>query len=255
MTRGESTEIIEHQGVYEIVYQKEGEEPSTWHISDIEYDKQFGEYCICAFCIECNKKLTFNINRIVSFRDYWTGILSNHDTAPCDGLYLIVLVYGVDVDYAIWHLKEGECFSEIKPHWSKPIAFHCIPEFEKDNDLWSPKEIVFHKWEDERIAAIRDGIPIIAYNKINNPSPVLYCIGNSEYRDDDSQTQVWGGVTKGSDISTYFKDLDGSSYGYLGWSERWNGYMMLGYLLVCEYDPRACMRHIKQRRMVEPDFF
>lgn len=255
MTKEEADLMIEHQGVYEIVYQKEGEEPSIWHLSDIEYDEQFSDSCIRAFCIECNKELTFNIKRINSTREYWTGILSNHDTAPCDGLYLIAMVYRLDVDYAIWHLKEGERFSEIKPHWSKPIAFHYIPEFEKDSEIWSPKEILFHKWEDERVEAIKDGIPIIAYINLNDSSSVLYCIGNSYYRDDDCQTQVWGGVSKGTDITTFFKDLEGNGYYYLGWSERWNGYKMLGYLLVCEYDSRACIRHIKQRKIEEPDFF
>ena len=129
MTREDVAEMIERQGVYEIVYQKEGKEPSTWHISDIEFDKQFSGTCISAFCIDCNKELVFNIKRIVSFREYWKGILSNNDTAPYDGLYLIALVYGLDIDYAVWRLREGECFSKIKPHWCQPIAFHFIPDF------------------------------------------------------------------------------------------------------------------------------
>ena len=51
-------------------------------------------------------------------------------------------------------------------------------------------------------------------------------------------------MTKNDDISTYFKDSD--TAGYTGWSEKWEGYEILGFLMVCEYDRRACPQHVRQ---------
>ena len=54
------------------------------------------------------------------------------------------------------------------------------------------------------------------------------------------------------DITAYFKEWD--SAGPFGWSEHYDGYKILGFMIVCEYDMFACRQHIKKRIEIDPGF-
>ena len=87
MTREETNEIIERQGVYEIVYRKDDEE-RVWHISNIELHKDYDGKVVTAFCHELEKDLNYSISKIVSARRYWIDIIEEDDVAPQSGIYL-----------------------------------------------------------------------------------------------------------------------------------------------------------------------
>ena len=63
---------------------------------------------------------------------------------------------------------------------------------------------------------------------------------------------VDGGVQKDEDISKCFKEWDSAEP--FCWSECWDGYSILGFMIVCEYDVSDCYRLIKERLRIEPDF-
>lgn len=243
-------EMIERQGVYEITYKKD-EDVKIRHISNMMISLDYGDSCISAYCNEACKELTFNTKKILSIKEYWIGILSKGATAPKDGLYLIAsteLGQGIDIYYHLLELKEGDPFKGRVESCAEPIAYHFIPPFTESKGKWIEKDIFLKKWENEMIPAPEKGIPIIAYQKpqendtINGLVPVEYCIGN-EYYDDQ----------KINDITTYFKEWDNA--GPLGWPELYEGYIILGFIMVCEYDLFACRQHIEQRLKIEPDFF
>ena len=243
-------EMIERQGVYEITYKKD-EDVKIRHISNIMISPDYGDSCISAYCNEAYKELTFNTKKILSIKEYWIGILSKGTTAPKDGLYLIAsteLGQGIDIYYYLLELKEGDPFKGRDESSAKPIAYHFIPPFTKSKGKWIEKEILLKKWEDEIIPAPEKGTPIIAYQKPQENDttsgivPVEYCIGNEYY-----------GGQKINDITTYFKEWGNA--GPFGWSEHYDGYKILGFMMVCEYDLFACRQHIEQRLKIEPDFF
>ena len=195
------------------------------------------------------KELTYKISRILSIQDYWIGILSKDATVPNDGTYLIASSYlgqGVDIEYGLSVLKEGDPFIGREDSCFKPIAYHFIPPFGNLEGKWINKEITIKKWEDEKIPAPMKGIPIIAYSEpqeeylSKDPAPYKYFYG--------------GGIfAKNDDISTGFKEWDNA--GPWGWSERWDSYRILGFLIVCEYDTYTCRHHIEQRLKNDPSFF
>ena len=241
-------EMIECQGVYEIKYEKD-EAVKIRHISNIMFSPTYGDSYITAYCHEAGKELTFNIFKILSIQKYWIGILSKDETAPQNGMYLIArggLGQGIDIEYEFLELKEGESFESRERSWDVPIAYHYIPSFGKPEGNWIQKVIIMKKWEDEKIPAPMKGIPIITYsepqkeNLSKNPAPYEYFYG--------------GGIfAKNDDISKGFKEWN--SAGPWGWSECWDGYRILGFVIVIEYDRFACRHHIEQRLKKEPDLF
>lgn len=246
-------EIIKRQGVYEIKYQKD-DDVKIRHISNIMFSPEYGDSYIFAFCHEANKELTFNIEKIVSIQDYWIGILSKETFAPNNGLFLVArcgLGQGIDIEYELLALKKGDSFIGREDSWAYPIAYHYIPSFEIPEGNWIKKEIIMKKWENVIIPAPEKGIPIIAYSGpwkeecYENPAPIEYCIG-------DGGICAYAGVQKNDDITTWFKERDNA--GPFGWAECWDGYKILGFLIVCEYDLYACRHHIKQRLINEPVF-
>ncbi len=254
MTVEEADILIERQGVYEIEYEKEDEESKVWHISRINYDKQFGHKCIKAFCQECDKDLVFNLKRIVSAKECWHVILSKSETVPKDGVYLIARVgigQGFDIDYVLLNLREGDVFSGIKNSWSKPIAYHIVPSYDEEGKGWSKKEIVFQMGNNEEVPALKDGIPIICFRDMIDHPTTRYCIGYSENDEENPQDRVWHGVKKGTDITTFFKDS--TCYESFGWSERWNGYIMVGFYIAFEFDFLAYKHQILSSSMLEDD--
>ena len=242
-------EMIERQGVYEITYKKD-EDVKIRHISNMMLSPNYGDSYISAYCHEACKELIFNTKKILSIKEYWIGILSKGATAPKEGLYLIAnagLGQGIDIYYHLLELKEGDPFEGPDESWSKPIAYHFIPSFIESQGKWIEKEILLKKWENEIIPAPEKGIPIIVYqNPQENDTtsgivPVEYCIGNEYY-----------GGQKIDDITAYFKEWD--SAGPFGWSEHYDGYKILGFMIVCEYDVFACRQHINQRIEIDPGF-
>lgn len=245
-------ETIKHRGVYEIKYKK-GEDIKTHLISNIAYSPKYGDSCIQAYSHKTCKELTFSIRRIQSIQEYWIGILSKDTMVPKTGLYLIARAghgQGIDIEYELLILKEGYLFENKEISWDKPIAYHYIPSLETPESNWIEKEITLKKGGNEHIPAPEKGIPIIAYrgpHKENESIPIEYCfgIGNGD--------KVWHGINENDDVSTGLKDIIGYE-GFGGWSERWDGYKILGFLIVMEYDCIACHLHIEQRLKVEPNF-
>lgn len=241
-------EMIERQGVYEITYKKD-EDVKIRHISNIMISPDYGDSCISAYCNEACKELTFNTKKILSIKEYWIGIMSKDETAPQNGMYLIArggLGQGIDIEYEFLELKEGESFESRERSWDVPIAYHYIPSFGKPEGNWIQKVIIMKKWEDEKIPAPMKGIPIIAYSELQeenlskDPATYKYFYG--------------GGIfAKNDDISEGFKEWN--SAGPFGRSEHYDGYKILGFMMVCEYDLFACRQHIEQRLKIEPDFF
>lgn len=220
---------------------KKNGDVKTRHISNIQYSPMYGESCIQAFCHEASKELSFNISKVLSIQEYWIGITSNDVSAPKDGLYLVASVelgQGLDICYDLLELKEGDTFICRKDCCAKPIAYHYVPSYGDTEDNWTKKEITIRKWENEIILAPHKGIPIIAYcgpqkeNLSKYPAPIEYC---NDVRE----------VQKNDDISTWFKEWDNA--GPFGWSECWDGYRILGFIVVYEYDDFACQRHVEQR--------
>ena len=249
MNKEAINKMIERQGVYEIEYKKDVEVKNQ-HISNIEFSPEHGDSYIFAYCHEAGKELTFNIGKLISLQEYWIGILSKDAVAPKDGMYLVASTYlgqGIDIEYALLVLKKGDSFVGREDSCSKPIAFHFIPNFGMPEGKWIKKEITIKKWKDEKIPM--KGIPIIAYSSrqkeecCDNPASIKYCIGNGGGQH---------GIEKNSDITTYFKEWD--NYEPFGWSECWDGYRILGFVIINEYDIFACRHHIEQRLKVEPNF-
>ena len=260
-------EMIRKQVVYEITYKKDVDAKKL-HISCVMYSQEYGDNYICAYCYEASKKLVFSIRKIVSVKEYWVGIMSKDVAVPADGLYLIAYVRpgGVlfAIDYELHELKEGCLFDGRDNSIAKPIAYHYIPSFDMYNEEWIDKYVVLRKWENEIIPAPVKGIPIIAYKEprgkkesnVNNA--INYWIGN-DWRGKEllhymrnGISMVYEGVKKNDDISICFKEYDNS--GPFGWSDCWEGYEIIGFAMVCEYDVYTGMQHVKYRLNMEPDF-
>lgn len=109
MTREETNEIIERQGVYEIVYRKDDEE-RVWHISNIELHKDYDGKVVTAFCQELEKDLNYSISKIVSARRYWIDIIEEDEVAPQSGIYLFTCRGDNHLITELYHLDQGERF-------------------------------------------------------------------------------------------------------------------------------------------------
>lgn len=237
-------EMIECQGVYEIMYRKDAN-LREWHISNIGYSKHYGNSCITAYCREVHKELTFKISNIKSVQPYWINIKIEDAKAPHDGVYLIARMnpgMGGGIDYNVYAIQEGESLVRKDYEHSLPFAYHYIHQFGKLDEKWVSKEIIMKKWQYEEIPAHQDGIPIIAYKSPTKPGHFQYCIGNGCgcY----GNGEVWGGVSKNSDISVFFQDPD--TMGYIGWSEKWEGFKIIGFVMICEYDTEAIPHYVWQ---------
>lgn len=257
MNKESISEMIERQGVYEIEYKRE-EDVNIRHISNILFSPEYGDSYIFAYCHEASKELTFDIRKIISIQEYWVGILSKDATVPNDGTFLVArcgLGQGIDIEYELLELKEGEQFETRELSWDKPIAYHYISPFGIPESNWIKKEIIMKKWENVIIPAPNKGIPVIAYSEpqkdivSQEAVSIDFCIGNGF----NMSNRVYSGVRKNDDISTFFKKYDNA--GPFGWSERWDDYRILGYVMISEYDIYACRHHVEQRLKMEPDFF
>ena len=243
-------EMIECQGVYEIQYLKD-EEIKTRHISNVQYSPMYGDSYISCFCEEAGKELTFKIEKIVYIKNLWMGIMSKDDIAPKAGVYLIAcggLGQGIDIEYELHILIKGDMFRGKHGTWAKPIAYQYIPIFGEIEGNWIKKEIIIKKGEKEEVPAPENGIPIIAFRRTQNESsPIEYCMGKV-----DCQETIWGGLRKGDDVLSGFKDYD--YWGCQGASECWDGYQILGFTILREYGKEVCYRHVNQRLKIEPRF-
>lgn len=246
-------EMIECQGVYEITYKADAD-AKIIHVSNVNLLSGYSGNYIRAYCLEASKDLTFNIKKIFSIHPYWVVILSKETYAPKDGLYLLACGYlgqGIDITYNLLELKKGDLFEELIND-KRPIAYHYIPPFKETESRWIKKTIHLKKWENEAIPALKRGIPIIAFqepqrkNDSNEIAPIYYSCGYYKYNHVDS------GVRKGEDITVYFKECEHGEP--LWWAEKWDSYIILGYILVQELDVLASSHLVKRREQKDPDF-
>lgn len=244
MNKDLAKEMIGHRGVYEIEYKKDEKDETVkiLHISNTICSPKLGDSFISAYCSEACKELTFNTKKVLSAREYWIDILSQGATAPKDGTYLVAQGYlgqGIDIDYELLFLTKGDLFESRENSYEKPIAYHFIPPFENADGNWMNKEITIRKWMNEIIPSPKNGIPIIAYREPLKESreygAVEYCIGNGGNR-------AYTEVKKNDDVSTFFKESDNARP--FGWSERYEGYKILGFTIVCKYDAFICNKNI-----------
>lgn len=246
MEKAQIDEMIKCQDLYEIEYEKDFEK-RIWHISNIEYKKGYKGKCILAFCNESQSDLTFNIRKICSAKKYWVGILSEESRAPKDGIYLIAYAgigQGVDIEYHLRMLKNGDLFLEDSGGWAKPIAFHYLPAYNVQDNEWTELNITMHTGEYEEIPAPKPGIAVLSYKNRHiaedeiNHDVIEYCLGNGRYYNGYYDLYK-------EDVSTFFKDHDLISF--CGWSEIWDGSIILGLQMIQEYSQAACRRHIELR--------
>lgn len=257
MTKEQIDEMIECQDVYEIEYEKD-QEKRIRHISNIEYSDKYDGKCILAFCHESQSDLVFNIRKICSAKKYWIGIPTKDARAPKDGVYLIACAgigQGIDIEYRLRVLRQDDVLTDESESWAKPIAYHYLAFYNTPENEWTDLNLLMHTWEYKEIPAPQSGIPVLAYIKKTvleggiNHGASEYCLGQSRPEGDS----VWYGVKADTDISTFFKDPD--VYGFMGWSEIWDGSIILGFQMIQEYSLVACKRHIELRLKNEPNLF
>lgn len=137
MKREQISEMIELQGVYEIVYRKEDVE-RTWHISNIEKDKNYNGNVITAYCHELEKDLNYNISKIVSAQRYWIDIIEADAVAPQSGIYLFICRGDNHLITELYHLDQGERlykrFEGEYGHYNgwfevDPLAYHFVSDY------------------------------------------------------------------------------------------------------------------------------
>lgn len=180
MTREETNEIIERQGVYEIVYRKDDEE-RVWYISNIDLHKDYDGKVVTAFCHELEKDLNYSISKIVSARRYWIDIIEEDDVAPQSGIYLFTCRGDNHLITELYHLDQGERFYKYfegeyghMNGWFEviPLAYHLVSDFDTEtlHSGWSamPEELKYK---------LRSVIRIIAF-KCTNPVKMLSYVAN-----------------------------------------------------------------------------
>ncbi|MBO6033514.1 MAG: hypothetical protein J6Q22_19035 [Prevotella sp.] len=180
MTIEQINEMIEYQGVYEIVYKKM-EEERTWHISNIELSKEHGDNCISAFCHEVDKDLLFSIKKILSAKRYWIDILDEEEQAPQSGVYLFICRGDNHLITELYRLEQGDKlykFFEGEYHhmngWFNvmPLAYHFVDGYNPDrsNSKWAEMTNE-HKnldWGNIRIAVTKTDVPLTMSSIIAN---------------------------------------------------------------------------------------
>ena len=177
----------------------------------------------------------------------WVGIIAPSAVVPEKGVYLIARVgvgQGFDIEYEVRILDKGDKFDDINhSQWTRPIAFHCIPE--DSPNLWIHTNLVVHRFENPSIPAPVAGVPIIAYQEATRRKgypDVKYRLGSS----------IWHGVGQYRDVAESFKTFAGNGDG--GWDDQWDGCTIIGFHIASEYSADLCMKHISLRRELEPTF-
>lgn len=178
MTLEEINSIIESQGVYEILYQKDSTE-HLWHISNIEISKEYQGKCILAFCHEVEKDLTFSISRIISAKRYWIEILNEDLIADNDGLYVMACMEDNYVGRRVAYIRKGVRFYDFG--WA--LAYHKVPAF-------SPA--LSERWLSIEKDAPRNSLSLFAYkgdakidcsyfHLVNNEGGINYYLYDMRY--------------------------------------------------------------------------
>lgn len=138
--------MIECQDVYEIEYEKD-QDKRIRHLSNIEYSDKYNGKCILAFCHESQSDLVFNIRKISCAKKYWVGILSKESKALKDGVYLIACAgigQGIDIEYRLRVLKNGDSLTEDSKRWAKPITYHYLAAYNEQDDEWTELNLLMH---------------------------------------------------------------------------------------------------------------
>ncbi len=184
MTREEINEMIERQGVYEIVYRDElGER--VYHISDIK--ARYDNNSITAYCHETDYEIDherfFSIEEILSAKRYWIDILEEDEVAPKSGVYLFACRGDNHLIAELFRLEQGDklykYFEEDYYHSNGhvrviPLAYHLVEEFVSGN-LESCLSAVPKMLEYEQRGITR----IIAF-KQDRPLEILSYVANGE---------------------------------------------------------------------------
>lgn len=177
----------------------------------------------------------------------WVGIIAPNAVVPEKGVYLIARVgggQGFDIEYEVRILDKGDKFDDINhSQWTRPIAFHCVPE--NSPNQWIRTNLIIHRLENPSIPAPVAGVPIIAYREATcrkGCSDVKYRIGSS----------IWHRVGQYCDVTESFKSVAGN--GDCSWDEQWDGCIILGFHMAFEYSVDLCRKHISLRREAEPSF-
>lgn len=177
----------------------------------------------------------------------WVGIINPNAVAPEKGVYLIARVgvgQGYDIEYEVRVMDKGESFDDINhSQWTRPIAFHCIPE--DSPNLWIHTNLLVHRFENPSIPAPVAGVPIIAYHEATRRkkcSDVKYRLGSSN----------WHGVGQYCDVTESFKIIAGNGECY--WDDQWDGCIIKSFHMAFEYSADLCRKHISLRRESEPGF-
>ena len=171
MKKEEINEILEYQGVYEIVYRKDDDE-RIWHISNIEVHKDYEGNVITAYCHELERDINFSISKIVSAKRYWIDILDDNDVAPQSGIYLFVCrgdnhliteLYRLDQGERLYKYFEGEY--DHSDGWFEviPLAYHFVCDYKPESFTPGWLEI-----PDELQYSSRKTIRIVAFKSINH---------------------------------------------------------------------------------------
>ena len=152
MAQQEIQEMIECQGVWEIVYKKDPSiETRIWHISNIDYSDKY-PHCIIAFCHELGDDVTFSFRKIKSAKRYWINFYDD-ETAPVSGLYLFTCRGDNHLFVESYHLDKGErlykYFENEYEHsdgWFDviPLAYHFVEGDEIEYN-WNESDGMFHK--------------------------------------------------------------------------------------------------------------
>ena len=134
----------EQQGIIEIDYENLSGKRTKLHICDLEKQKNDD---LLAFCIESQKDLTFNANRIHHMKWIWKYIFNQDDVAPQKGIYVFACRGDNHLVFEVYQLNKGDKFYKYfegefahSDGWLgvDPLAFHYVyPYTEKAID-WVP---------------------------------------------------------------------------------------------------------------------
>ncbi len=172
MRKEEINEILECQGVYEIVYRKDDDE-RIWHISNIELHKDYEGNVITAYCHELEKDINYSISKIVSAKRYWIDILEEIDVAPQSGIYLFICrgdnhliteLYYLDQGEKLYKYFEGEYGQSNGWFEGIPLAYHFVCDYKSESlgPGWSemPNELKYSSRKIIRIVAFKSTNPV-----------------------------------------------------------------------------------------------
>ena len=179
MKKEEINEILEYQGVYEIVYRKDDDE-RIWHISNIEVHKDYEGNVITAYCHELERDINFSISKIVSAKRYWIDILDDNDVAPQSGIYLFVCrgdnhliteLYRLDKGERLYKYFEGEY--DHSDGWFEviPLAYHFVCGYKPESFTpgWS-------EMPDKLQYSSRKIVRIVAFKSTNHIEKLSYVV-------------------------------------------------------------------------------